>query len=357
MDSALEGADIVFYNATTGLEEYAGYKALGIPQGAHIMYIAERVKEICPNAWFLVNTNPPDVPLAAVHKKFNLNKVIGCCNATVISKKVLFAYLCANNYKSKLSNDVKFTENDLQLHEIGVNHDLWFYDISLKGKSIYNDLRESLPKDYNENILRTEYLDSFPEWKFAFKNNIELLKYTNYLPAPVGGSRRYSGLPLSGNEMGKMMKRPSREDFQRCINEKLEKEEIMSIISRCGGGIPAYIADVIEAILTDSVKECSVQVINNGVLPCFPKDAMLQMSCKLGRNGLERPVLNKIPEFIIGVIASRIYQNDMAARALAEQDEHLMVQAMLMMPERVTTGDAFNAVNSKSNVEPIIPLN
>lgn len=381
LESALEGADIAFYNATSGLDECDGYKSLGIPQGAHIMHVAGKIKQICPEAWFLINTNPPDVPLAAVHKKLNLHKLIGCCNAAVITKKVLYAYLCAsmsnlNNYavseektitnssfdtnsenQLESGNNIEFTEADIQLYEIGVNHDLWFYDILLKGKSIYGYLRENLPVNYNENLLKSDYLESFPEWKYAFKNNIELLRYTNYLPAPVGGAKRFKGLPLSSTEIGKMMKRPTREDFQRCIRENLNPQEIMSIISRCGGGIPAYIVDLFEAIITDSGKVCSVQVLNNGTVPCYPQDVMLQLSCKLGRNKVERPVISEVPGYIIGALSPRIFQNDMAARALAEQDEKLMIQAMLMIPERAEVADAVSVVKNNRNVEPVIPLN
>jgi len=381
LDSALEGAHIVYYNATPGLGEYGGYKSLGIPQGGHIMHVAGRIKEICPEAWFLVNTNPPDVPLSAVYKKFGLHKLIGCCNATVIAKKVLFAYLCTiskdlNDYaagegilisdkslngsggnEADPGSNIQFTEDDLQLYELGVNHDVWFYDIKLKGRSIYDFLRQSLPAIYNENTLKSSYLESFPEWKYGFKNNIELLKYTNYLPAPVGGAKRFRGLPLSSSEISKMMKRPSREDFQRCIRENLNPQEIMSIISRCGGGIPAYMADVLEAIITDSGKECPVQVLNNGTIPCYPQNVMLQMSCKIGRSKVEKPTISEIPEYIIGVLSARVFQNVMVAKALAEQDESLMIQAMLMIPERAGVVDSVNIIKNNGNVEPVIPLN
>ena len=331
LDNALDGADIVFYNATAGLESFGGYDALGVAQGAHIMYIAETISKLCPHALLLVNTNPTDIPLSAVKKRFNLDKLIGLCNASVITRKVLSAYL-------------ETDEEELQLYEIGVNHDLWFYEISLKGKQIYDHLRQKLPKEYSHLKVQSDYLFSFPEWREAFKNNIEILKSTNYLSSPVGGSDRFTGLPLSNKDISKMMKRPTREDFQSCISENADRDRIFKVTSRCGGGIPIYIADVIETILSDSNKQCSIQVLNKGALPDFPDDVLLQMTCRFSGGNIVRPEIKNIPEYIIGTLATKILQNNLSARALAEQDDKLMLQSLLMTPERIGVSEAQNII-------------
>jgi alpha-galactosidase/6-phospho-beta-glucosidase family protein len=98
-------------------------------------------------------------------------------------------------------------------------------------------------------------------------------------------------------------------------------------------------------------------VLNNGALASFPDSAMLQMTCQLGYEKLKRPKIRKLPEFIQGVLASRILQNDLAARALANQDEKLMLQAMLMLPDRVSVSDAVSTVRMNLDVEPAIPVN
>ena len=78
LEEALEGADIVFYCATNGTGDFAGLRSMGVTNGAHVLYIGQKVSEICPNAWFLSATNPPCVPLMAVRMRYGFKKSI--CN-------------------------------------------------------------------------------------------------------------------------------------------------------------------------------------------------------------------------------------------------------------------------------------
>jgi len=342
MDDALKEADIVFYSATPELLSFGGYRALGISQGAHILYIGEKMKALCPNAWLLVSTNPPDIPLMAVNRLFKLDKIIGLCNAPIIAKKSLVAYLSCN-------------EEDLTLLEIGINHDVWFYDILLKGRTIYDELRKKQNWDIEDSA--NEYFNRFPEWKIALVNNIEILKQTGYLPCPVGGTKRFTGLPVAWSKIAELMKRPRDEDYLMLLEEDAGRVEILNLTRRCGGGITPYIGDVLGSILADDNKEHSLLVQNRGLFPSYPDEVMLQMTCRVGRKAFIRPDYVPVPGYIDGVLSPRVLQNNMAGRALALQSEKLMLQSMLLLPERVSPAKAADIIKTGDNVEPYMPLN
>ncbi len=340
LENALDGAELVLYCASYGLEAYGKYKAMGIQHGAYIMGIAEKIKEICPNAWLLAITNPPDIPLMATGMKFGLKKLIGLCNATSFTRKVLSAFM---NYE----------EAGLFPMDIGTNHELWLYDVIYKNESVYDKVREELLKSYSPDKVKGAFHDSFPEWREGFVNNVAILKETGYLHGPVGGCARFSNLPFTG--MGKLMKRPSYEDFENCLDPKLSNDEILRVTRRCAAEFPIYIADIIASALSGDGKKHSVLVQNCGAVPSVPDDAFIQLTCGITEDEIIRPV-PELPEFIKATLISRILQNHILAQALAEQDEKLMKQALLAFPERVPF-DKIDEIIASNNAEPYISLN
>ena len=111
LESALEGADIVMHCATAGYGEYGGYRSYGVPQGGHVMYVGEKISKLCPDAWVLGATNPPEVPLTALLKRFGIEKSIGLCNAPMIVKNTLSAISGTD-------------EKNILMRGIGLNHDV-----------------------------------------------------------------------------------------------------------------------------------------------------------------------------------------------------------------------------------------
>ena len=338
LSEALAQADIVLYNATAGLNKSAGFSAWGIAQAGHILHIGQEITRLCPEAWFLVNTNPTDVPLLAVHLRFGLTRIAGLCNASDIFQKVLAAYLGC-------------TENEISMEEYGVNHEVWYTDILRNHQSIYDQLRRSLPVDYDPANLKSQYLESFPEWPMAFRNNIAITAAIGYLGAPVGGPGRFRGLPVSGL----MMKRPSDEDYLRLWRGNVTTEEILKVTRRCGGGIPVYISQVIAALAGGQPGQYSVQVLQNCRLDDQRKSILLQANCSIADGTITIPKV-QTTEYLSALMASRIRQNILAARALAEQDGKLMCQALLVYPERVEIGLAEKIVAEQQTVKPYMQL-
>ncbi len=343
LSEALSGADIVFYCATYGTENYENYRSMGVANGAFLLAIGEKMRAICPEAWFLVATNPPDIPLAAIQMRFGLTKLIGLCNAPVFSRKMTAAFLGCD-------------EASLAMREVGVNHEYWYYDIQKDGSSIYDELRTRLPKEYDEAAIDGEFHRDFPEWKKGFVNNAALLKLCGYLSGPVGGSNRYNGLPLDRKDMWAVSSRPTAEDFEALMEPGLTKEEIFRTTRRCAAGFPQYIAGIIESILTDDGKEHPMLVQNCGAWNRYPQDVFLQMTCALTSGGIRRPDLSAVPEFIEASLASRILQNHLMAQALARQEDALVQKALLTYPERLACMEAEDFFAAHQSVEPLIQL-
>ena len=99
-----------------------------------------------------------------------------------------------------------------------------------------------------------------------------------------------------------------------------------------------------------------MQVLNEGILPDQPETAVLQVHCRISHLSVSAPQKMRLPDYVSAVLASRIRQNDLAARALAEQDENLLRQALLAYPERVDLAVIERVVRGKERLEPHMQL-
>ena len=342
LEEALEGADIVFYCATYGTGDFEGLRSMGITNGAHILHIGEKVSKICPNAWFLVATNPPCVPLMALRMRTGFKKSIALCNAGMFGKKVLASFLGCD-------------ESRLTMHEFGVNHEFWYYDVLLDGKDIYDELRRRLPEEYDRDKIKGKFHEEFPEWSYGFKNTVEILRLTGFLSAPVGGSGRYLNLPVT--DMWSIASRPTAEDFKGMLEADKTNEQILKTAMRCGGGIPIYSAELMKSLIYSDGREHSVIAFNDGAAPMYPDESMLQMSCRVEGDALTTPDLSGVDPYIHAVLASRIHQNHLIAQSLAYQDDLKLRQALSVYPERIDICKTDKFLESYKSVEPFIQLN
>lgn len=342
LDEALEGSQIVFYCATHGTDDFADLRSMGITNGAHILHIGKRVSEICPNAWLLVATNPPCVPLMALRMRYGFKKSIALCNAGMFGKRMISSFLNCD-------------EARLTMHEFGINHEFWYYDILLDGKDIYDELRERLPAEYDRGNMKGEFHEEFPEWSYGFKNTVEILRLTGFLSAPVGGSKRYANLPVT--DMWSIASRPTADDFKRMLDGEQTNEQILKTAMRCGGGIPLYSADLLKSLIYSDGREHSVIAFNDGAADMYPDDSMFQMSCRITNDKVVTPELTKVDSYIHAVLASRIRQNHLMAEALAYQDDLKLRQALSVYPERIDICKTDNFLQNHSSVEPFIQLN
>ncbi len=342
LEESLEGAEIVFYCATYGTDDFAGLRSMGITNGAHILHVGQKVSEICPNAWLLVATNPPCVPLMALRMRYGFKKSIALCNASMFGKRMISSFLGCD-------------EQRLTMHEFGVNHEFWYYDIRLDGKDIYDELRKRLPAEYDRSNMKGVFHEEFPEWSYGFKNTVEILRLTGFLSAPVGGSKRYKNLPIS--DMWSIASRPTAEDFKKMLEPERTNEQILKVALRCGGGIPLYSADLLKSMIYSDGREHSLLAFNDGAAPEYAADSMLQMSCAVTKEKLTPPDLTRVDPYIHAVLASRIHQNHLAAEALAYQDELKLRQALSVYPERIDITATDNFLENHESVEPFIQLN
>lgn len=346
IESVLEGADIVMHCATAGYGEFGGYKSYGIPQGGHVMYLGELISKICPDAWVLGATNPPEVPLSALLKRFGIEKSIGLCNAPMIVKNTFSAV-------------TGVCKEDIVMRGIGMNHDVWYYDFRLGEESDPGKIADLMNSKIDDPaLMEHEWFRLFPEWRIAIKNNVAFLKESGYLVSPAGGTRRMKGLPVTSKDYGSIMKRPTKEDYENCLKDDVSVADMIRITSRCGGGVPVYTGKIIESIILEDDAQHSALVPNKGAYEDAPDLLHIQADVSISGGKIKIHGAKKLPDFIKGMLTARFIQNDMLTTALAYQDDDMLKKAIMVSPERYEFSQALEfRSGSEKSVEPFIPFN
>ncbi len=133
--------------------------------------IAERMQELCPQAWLVNITNPMSTLCLAVRRETR-TKILGLCHELQGVLYILRSML-------KLSDEVS-----LDMEVAGVNHFIWLLSLRIDGRDGFEMLRE-----WMENPTPFEVQDEDTKQMFApslidtAKLKLELFEKFGYLPA------------------------------------------------------------------------------------------------------------------------------------------------------------------------------
>jgi alpha-galactosidase/6-phospho-beta-glucosidase family protein len=141
LDEALQGADFVILTISTGAleamrhdieipEKYGIYQSVGDTVGPGglaralrnipvVVSIAQRMDEICPNAWLLNYTNPMTTLTRAVNQQSYI-KTIGLCHELI-------------GVRNRLAHMLSVSPAQIKTNVAGINHLIWILGMSIDG--------------------------------------------------------------------------------------------------------------------------------------------------------------------------------------------------------------------------------
>jgi len=101
---------------------------------------AEKIKNICPDAWVINYTNPMSLCVAALYKSFPAIKAFGCCHEVLGTKELLADILF------KIHN-IKASAGEIKINVKGINHFTWVDEASYQTINLINDYKK-FAEDY-----------------------------------------------------------------------------------------------------------------------------------------------------------------------------------------------------------------
>lgn len=281
-----------------------------------ILDICKEIEELAPDAFLLNFTNPAGILTEAVLKKTNV-KSIGLCNIP-IGTKMQIAKLC----ETDVSN--------VNLEMAGINHLNWTTKIEVEGKDITNEV---LSKASGEAGLTMKNVPDFG-WDQSFLESLGALPcaYHRYF---------YMKDEMLAEQLDSLTTTGTRAVIvQRVESELFElyKDPALDIkppqLQERGGAYYSEAAlDLITSIYNNKGDIQTVNVRNNGTIPCLPDEVSIEVNCVIDAQGAHPVELKaSLPPQIRGLLQVVKAYEELAVEAGVTGDYHTAVQALTIHP-------------------------
>ena len=281
--------------------------------------IAEDIKDVCPNAWFLNYTNPMAILTGALLKKGI--KTVGLCHS--VQK-------CAE----EILTGVNMYENvkDLQWKIAGINHQAWLLEITDEGKDIYPEIKKRAEEknrlarikgnEKHGDMVRFEMMKHFGYYiTESSEHNSEYMPY--WIKSKYPQLIEEFNIPLD-------------EYPRRCVKQiadwKKQKEELVSNHNITHKRSHEYGSYIIEAMETDIPARISGNVLNNGLITNLPNNAIVEVPCLVDKNGVQPTYFGALPEQCAALNRTNVNVHLLTLEAAFTLKKEYIYQAAMLDP-------------------------
>ncbi len=297
---------------TTG----AGGFAKAIRTVPVILDICKDIEELAPNAFLLNFTNPAGIVTEAVGK-YSKVRSIGLCNLPIGTKKQI-AKLC----------DVDVSKVEIEM--VGINHLNWTTKIYVDGMDITDSF---LYKAAGASGMTMKNIPDFG-WDKEFLLSLNAL--------PCSYHRYYYMEEKMLNEEKKDLEtKGTRAEVVKQVESdlfELYKDPNLAVkppqLEQRGGAYYSEAAiNLISSIYNNKKDIQTVNVKNNGTIPCLPDAASIEVNCVIDSQGA-RPVAitTPIPPQIRGLLQVVKAYEELTVEAAVHGDYNAGLQALTIHP-------------------------
>jgi len=278
--------------------------------------IARDMEELCPDAWFLDYTNPTTVTPMVMDRATNIN----------------FLGLCHNvpHTASQLAKYIGAPLEEIQYWWGGVNHQVWFLRYEWNGEDAYPLIWKAMedPEIYKQDAVRfemmkfTNYFVSESSWHNSdflpwFRRNREIQERYHVW----GGQFDWSN-PEAPADMDRKAA-AKREEIVRMV-ESSDPLPIQPSDEYCAG--------IMNSMVTDTPYRCSGRVINTGLIRNLPQGGSVEVPCLTDATGVHPCYIGELPVACAAINQMRVLQDELAVKAVLEQDRWAAEQAIALDP-------------------------
>lgn len=284
-----------------------------------LLDIADDIKEVCPDAWFLNYTNPMSILTGALLKKGI--KTVGLCHSV---QKCAEEILTGVN----MNEEVK----DVQWKIAGINHQAWLLEITNEGKDIYPEIKKRAEeKNAKARIKGNE--------KHGDMVRFEVMKHFGYyITESSEHNAEYMPYWIKSKypELIEEFNIPLDEYPRRCIKQiadwKKQKEDLVNDQNITHKRSLEYGSFIIEAMETDIPARISGNVLNNGLITNLPNNCIVEVPCLVDKNGVQPVYYGDLPEQCAALNRTNINVHLLTLEAAFKLKKEYIYQAAMLDP-------------------------
>jgi 6-phospho-beta-glucosidase len=325
LDDAVEGADVVLIQIRVGGQaarmvdesvplacgclgqETTGFGGLAkaLRTVPVVLGIADRARELAPDAWIVDFTNPVGIVTKALLDAGH--RTVGLCSAAMV-------------FQRHFAKVLDVAPERIELDHLGLNHLTWEVGVRLDGEEI-------LPRLLDDHADRVAPATGLPPELVRRLGTVPsyYLHYFYEHDRVVEEQRRTTS-------RAEVVAEIERELLRLYADERLaEKPELLK--QRGGAGYSEAAVELVASLVGGAGEARHViNLRNRGALPFLADDAVVEVPARVGRDGVEAVELPDLGPLERGLVAHVSAYEDLALRAALHGGRERVFQALLAHP-------------------------
>lgn len=258
----------------------AGGLLNGLRTIPEVLSLIEDCRRLCPKAWIINFTNPAGMITEAVFRHTDWKRFVGLCNVPI-------------GMEMAMARMLDVPKERLRMDFGGLNHMVFGLDIFLDGASIRDRvislLGEESPAMTMKNIEDIPWSKEFlrglgaipcPYHRYYFQKD-EMLEHS------LADFQR-------GEARGQVVKELEAELFKKYADPQLDVKP-PELEKRGGAFYSDAACNLMASIYNDKGDVQPVNTVNNGALADLPEDVVVEVSCRITREGPRPLVMGSLP--------------------------------------------------------------
>ena len=280
-----------------------------------ILDIARDMAEVAPGALLVNFTNPSGLISEALFQHAPEVCSVGLCNSPITTKMELL-----EGWKTLTGQDI--SPERAELSALGLNHLTWYRGLTIDGQDVWPLLLQAYVA-----VLRSE---PHPEWAPELVETLGMipngyLQYFYDTPGKVAAQQKW---PPSRAE--KVLEIEA--DLLRQYADSQLVTPPPDLMKRGGAYYSTLATQVINSHYNNLGQVEIVNVRHNGAVPGWPAAWVLELPCRIDRNGIHPLPTQALPAVCFGLLAQVKSYEQLTVQAALSGDRRLLYQALLAHP-------------------------
>ncbi|WP_077611046.1 6-phospho-alpha-glucosidase [Clostridium sp. Marseille-P2415] len=303
----------------------AGGFAYGLRSIPAIIELVNDIRKYSPECWILNYSNPAAIVAEATKRVFPDDyRIINICDMPIA---IMDMYAAVLGKKRK----------DLDPKYFGLNHFGWFTHIYDKetGEDYLPKLKEILKTPVD---VQTEPLFQEPSWKATFHFMSQMISdFDEYLPNTylqyyLYPHKMYAKENPEYTRANEVMDGNEKETYE-CLKKIIALGKIRGTeyeLTADVGCHAEYIVDLAAALANNTKEIFLIITENRGIIENVDDGMMVEVPCRVGRNGVEPLAAGPIPTFYKGMMENQHAYEKLAVDACLEGNKKKALQALVL---------------------------
>ena len=291
-----------------------------------MLSICHDMEEVCKDAWLINFTNPSGIITEAILKNTRV-KCIGLCNVSI-------------NMRYDAAERLSVSPDELDCRFIGLNH------LSVMNHAYYQGkdrILDAVSVENTESVVKNIQKDAEMD-AVAKELGCLLSPYMQYFYTEKEALQheKMEAIGLTGTRAAQV--KEVEKNLFECYKDVNLREKPAALAKRGGARYSMAAICLIDSIYNDTNDVQVVDVFNNGIIPQLPDDVVIEVNCRIGRNGAA-PLASDVPASVLGLISQVKSYEEYTIEAAITGDRNKALIALLNNPLIHDVRDAKGILN------------